>query len=140
MPNININLINKYDIEFCLYLINILQEGFIGNDFSRKDNIGNKLNKIYVILFSYPFTKIKNADHVLLSYYITINCGLENIKNNKEAIEYIINYYISEEGIFHIGKQFFLIKIVNNFDRFLSKIKMYTYSAGYADNAVIQFA
>ena len=123
MPNININLINKYDIEFCLYLINILQEGFIGNDFSRKDNIGNKLNKIYVILFSYPFTKIKNADHVLLSYYITINRGLENIKNNKEAIEYIINHYISEEGIFHIGKQFFLIKIVNNFDRFLSKIK-----------------
>ena len=124
MSNININLINKYDVEFCLYLISILQEGFIGNDFSRKDNIGNKLNKIYAVLFSYPFTKINNADYVLLSYYITINRGLENIKNNKDAIEYIINHYISEEGIFHNGKNFFLIKIVNNFDRFLSKIKM----------------
>ena len=124
MNNININLLNKYDIEFCLYLISILQEGFIGNDFKRSDNIGNKLNKIYIILFSYPFTKIKKADFVLLSYYNTINKGLENIKNNKEAIEYVIKLYISEEGIFNNGKNFFLIKIVNSFDRFLSKIKM----------------
>ncbi len=124
MNNININLLNKYDIEFCLYLISILQEGFIGNDFKRSDNIGNKLNKIYIILFSYPFTKIKKADFVLLSYYNTINKGLENIKNNKDAIEYVIKLYISEEGIFNNGKNFFLIKIVNSFDRFLSKIKM----------------
>ena len=34
MQNININLINKYDVEFCLYSINILQEGLMGNDFS----------------------------------------------------------------------------------------------------------
>ena len=124
MNNININLLNKYDIEFCLYLINLLQESFISNDFKRSDNIGNKLNKIYIILFSYPFTKIKKADFVLLSYYNTINKGLENIKNNKEAIEYIIKLYISEEGIFNNGNNFFLIKIVNSFDRFLSKIKM----------------
>ena len=123
MPYININLINKYDLEFCLYLISILQESFIGDDFQRKDNIGNKLSKIYLILFTYPFTKIKNADFVLLSYYNAINRGLENIKNNKEAIEYIIKLYISEEGIFYNGKDFFLIKIVNSFDRFLSKIK-----------------
>ena len=123
MSNININGINKFDVEFGLYLINILQEGFIGNDFSRKDNIGNKLSKIYLILFSYPFTKIKHADYVLLLYYNTINKGLENIKNNKEAIEYIINRYISEEGIFHNGKSFYLGKIVINFDKFLSKIK-----------------
>ena len=124
MQNININLINKYDVEFCLYSINILQEGLMGNDFSNKDNIGDKLSKIYIILFNYPFTKILNADYVLLSYYNTINKGLENIKNNKEAIEYIINHYISEEGIFYNGKNFYLAKIVNYFDRFLSKIKM----------------
>ena len=124
MSNININLINKYDVEFCLYLISILQEGFIGNDFANKDNIGQKLSKIYIILFTYPFTKIKNNDYVLLSYYNTINRGLENIKNNKDAIEYIIKLYISEEGIFYNGKNFYLTKIVNSFDRFLSKIKM----------------
>ena len=124
MSNININAINKFDIEFCLYLISILQEGFIGNDFANKDNVGQKLSKIYIILFTYPFTKIKNNDYVLLSYYNTINRGLENIKNNKEAIEYIIKLYISEEGIFYNGKNFYLTKIVNSFDRFLSKIKM----------------
>ena len=124
MPNININALNKFDIEFCLYLISILQEGFIGNDFANKDSIGQKLSKIYIILFTYPFTKIQNADYVLLSYFNTINRGLENIKNNKDAIEYIIKLYISEEGIFYNGKNFYLIKIVNSFDRFLSKIKM----------------
>ena len=124
MSNININAFNKFDIEFCLYLISILQEGFIGNDFANKDNIGQKLSKIYIILFTYPFTKIKNNDYVLLSYYNTINRGLENIKNNKDAIEYIIKLYISEEGIFYNGKNFYLTKIVNSFDRFLSKIKM----------------
>ena len=123
MPNININSLNKFDVEFCLYLISILQEGFIGNDFSNKDNVGQKLSRIYIILFSYPFTKIKNADYVLLSYYNTINKGLENIKNNKDAIDYIIKHYISEEGIFYNGKNFYLTKIVNSFDRFLSKIK-----------------
>ena len=66
MSNININALNKFDIEFCLYLISILQEGFIGNDFANKDNIGQKLSKIYIILFTYPFTKIKNNDYVLL--------------------------------------------------------------------------
>ena len=124
MSNININALNKFDIEFCLYLISILQEGFIGNDFANKDNIGQKLSKIYIILFTYPFTKIKNNDYVLLSYYNTINRGLENIKNNKDAIEYIIKLYISEEGIFYNGKNFYLTKIVNSFDRFLSKIKL----------------
>ena len=124
MPNININALNKFDIEFCLYLISILQEGFIGNDFANKDSIGQKLSKIYIILFTYPFTKIQNADYVLLSYFNTINRGLENIKNNKDAIEYIIKLYISEEGIFYNGKNFYLTKIVNSFDRFLSKIKM----------------
>ena len=113
MSNININALNKFDIEFCLYLISILQEGFIGNDFANKDNIGQKLSKIYIILFTYPFTKIKNNDYVLLSYYNTINRGLENIKNNKDAIEYIIKLYISEEGIFYNGKNFYLTKIVN---------------------------
>ena len=107
MSNININALNKFDIEFCLYLISILQEGFIGNDFANKDNIGQKLSKIYIILFTYPFTKIKNNDYVLLSYYNTINRGLENIKNNKDAIEYIIKLYISEEGIFYNGKNFY---------------------------------
>ena len=115
MSNININALNKFDIEFCLYLISILQEGFIGNDFANKDNIGQKLSKIYIILFTYPFTKIKNNDYVLLSYYNTINRGLENIKNNKDAIEYIIKLYISEEGIFYNGKNFYLTKIVNFF-------------------------
>ena len=82
------------------------------------------MSKIYIILFTYPFTKIKNNDYVLLSYYNTINRGLENIKNNKDAIEYIIKLYISEEGIFYNGKNFYLTKIVNSFDRFLSKIKL----------------
>ena len=123
LPNIDINSINKYDIEFCLYLINNLQE-IISKDFSKNDNIGQKLSKIYIILFSYPFTKIKNADYIILSYYNTINKGLENIKNNNDAIEYIIKHYISDEGIFHIGKDFYFSKIVISFDRFLSKMKM----------------
>ena len=123
LPNIDINSINKYDIEFCLYLINNLQE-IIGKDFSKNDNIGQKISKIYIILFSYPFTKIKNADYIILSYYNTINKGLENIKNNKDAIEYIIKHYISDEGIFHNGKDFYFSKIVISFDRFLSKMKM----------------
>ena len=122
--NINVNSINKYDIELCLYLIYILQDGFIGNDFFRKDITGQKLSKIYTILFTYPFAKIRNADYVLLSYYNTINRGLENIKNNKEAIEYLIKLYISDEGIFYNGQLFFLTKIITYFDRFLTKIKI----------------
>ena len=121
--NININNINKYDIEFCLYLINILQEGFRGNDLNNKDIIRTKLLKIYNILFSFPFSKIKKADFILLSYYDTFNKGLENIINNKNAIEYLMKLYISEEGVFYNGKDFYKTKIVNYFDRFLSKIK-----------------
>ena len=101
-----------------------MQDGFIGNDFFRKDIIGQKLSKIYTILFTYPFAKIRNADYVLLSYYNTINRGLENIKNNKEAIEYLIKLYISDEGIFYNGQIFFLTKIITYFDRFLTKIKI----------------
>ena len=121
--SININNINKYDIEFCLYLINILQEGLRGCDLNDKDNIGQKLLKIFNILFSFPFSNIKNADFILLTYYETFNKGMEHIINNKIAIEYIIKLYISDQGIFYNGKDFFKTKIVSCFDRFLSKIK-----------------
>ena len=121
--NININSINNYDVEFCLYLIKILQECITKEDFLGKNIISQKLSKIYTILFTYPFTKIKKADYVFLSYYNTINRGLENIKNNKNAIEYIINLYISDEGIFYNGQNFCIIKIITYFDRFLTKIK-----------------
>ena len=121
--NKDISNINIYDIEFCLYLINILQEGFRGNDLNNKDNIGQKLLRIYNILFSFPFSNVKKADFILLSYYDTFNKGLENIINNKNAIEYIIKLYISEKGVFYNGKDFYKTKIVNYFDRFLSKIK-----------------
>ena len=120
MNKININSINKYDIEFCLYLINILQEGLRGNDFKDNEN----LSKIYKILFNYPFPNIKNADFILLTYYDTFNKGMEYIINEDKAIEHILKLYISEQGVFYNGKDFYKIKIVSYFDRFLSKIKM----------------
>ena len=70
MNRININYINKYDIEFCLYLINILQEGFKPNDLNNNKNIALKYEKIYKILFSYPFPYLKNADFIL--YYVSL--------------------------------------------------------------------
>jgi hypothetical protein len=125
LNQINLNKLNKYDIEFCLFLINILQEGIRGCDLNNKDNIGQKIAKIYNILFSFPFSRLENADFVLLTYYETFNKGMEHIINNKMAIEYIIKLFISEQGIFYNGKDFYKTKIVNCFDRFLSKIKKY---------------
>ena len=43
--------------------------------------------------------------------------------NEVNAIEHIIKLYLSEQGIFYNGKDFYKSKIVNYFDRFLSKIK-----------------
>ena len=112
MNKININSINKYDIEFCLYLINILQEGLRGNDFKDNEN----LPKIYKILFNYPFPNIKNADFILLTYYDTFNKGMEYIINEDKAIEHILKLYISEQGVFYNGKDFYKTKIVSYFD------------------------
>ena len=123
MNRININNINKYDIEFCLYLINILQEGFKPNDLNNNKNVALKYEKIYKILFSYPFPYLKNADFILLTYYDTFNKGFEYIMNEVNAIEYVIKLYLSEQGIFYGGKDFYKSKIVNYFDRFISKIK-----------------
>ena len=123
MNNININNINKYDIEFCLYLINILQEGLKVIDINKNKNISQIFEKIYKILFSYPFHYIKNADFILLTYYDTFNKGFEFIMNDVNAIKHIIKLYLSEQGIFYNGKDFYKSKIVNYFDRFVSKIK-----------------
>ena len=122
--NYNVNSMNKYDIEFCLYLINILFEGFSGNDLNNKKfNINGKLTKIFNILFSFPFTKVENAEYILMSYYDNINRSMGNIIDNPTAIEQIIKLYISEQGIFYYGKDFCKLKIINYFDRFLSKLK-----------------
>lgn len=122
--NYNVNSMNKYDIEFCLYLINILFEGFRGNDLNNKEfNINGKLTKIFNILFSFPFAKVENADYIILSYYDNINRSMGNIINNPKAIEQIIKLYISEQGIFYYGKDFCKLKIISYFDRFLSKLK-----------------
>lgn len=122
--NYNINSINKYDIEFCLFLINILFEGFRGNDLNNKEfNINGKLTQIFNILFSFPFTKVKNADYVIICYYDNINRSMGNIINNPTAIEKIIKLYISDQGIFYNGKDFCKLKIINYFDRFLTKMK-----------------
>ena len=122
--NYNVNSMNKYDIEFCLYLINILFEGFSGNDLNNKKfNINGKLTKIFNILFSFPFTKVENANYIILSYYDNINRSMGNIIDNPTAIEQIIKLYISEQGIFYYGKDFCKLKIINYFDRFLSKLK-----------------
>jgi hypothetical protein len=122
--NYNVKSINKYDIEFCLYLINILFEGFRGNDLNNKEfNINGKLTKIFNILFSFPFTKVEKADYIILSYYDNLNRSMGNIINNPTAIEQIIKLYISEQGIFYNGKDFCKLKIISYFDRFLSKLK-----------------
>ena len=122
--NYNVNSMNKYDIEFCLYLINILFEGFSGNDLNNKKfNINGKLTKIFNILFSFPFTKVENAEYIIMSYYDNINRSMGNIIDNPTAIEQIIKLYISEQGIFYYGKDFCKLKIINYFDRFLSKLK-----------------
>ena len=121
MNKINVNSINRYDIEFSLFLINILQEGLRGSDFKNNNNLA----KVYKILFNYPFPSIKNAEFILLRYYDTFNKGMEYIINEEKAIEHIINLYISEQGVFYNGKDFYKVKIVSYFDRFLSKIKKY---------------
>ena len=126
MNMINVNNINKYNIEFCLYLINILQEGFKASDLNNNKNISQTYGKIYKILFSYPFPYIKNADFILLAYYDTFNKGFEYIMNEEKAIEHIIKLYLSEQGIFYNGKDFYKSKIVNYFDRFVSKIKKHS--------------
>ena len=122
--NYNENSLNKYNIEFCLYLINILFEGFRGNDLNNKEfNINGKLTKIFNILFTFPFSKVQKADYIILSYYDNINRSMGNIINNPSAIEQIIKLYISEQGIFYNGKDFCRLKIISYFDRFLSKLK-----------------
>jgi hypothetical protein len=125
MNKINVNNLNKYDIELCLHLINILQEGFRLSDFNNNNSIKNKIISIYKILFSFPFTNINNADYILLSYYDTINKGMEITINDKDAIAYIIKLYISDRGVFYNGKEFYKIRIVSYFDKFLSKIKKF---------------
>lgn len=120
---ININSLNKYDIEFCLHLINTVQENFKSNDLKDNSGLSQKIQKIYKILISYPFPNIKKADFILLSYYDTINRGIEYIINETKVVEYMIKLYISEQGIFYNGEEFYKNKIINFFDKFLSKIK-----------------
>ncbi len=67
MNKINVNNINKYDVEFCLFLINILQEGFRVSDLNNNGNIKNKIISIYNILFCFPFINLNDVDYVLLS-------------------------------------------------------------------------
>ena len=121
--SININSVNKYDIEFCLYLINSIQESIKLNDIKDNSNLSQKIQKIYKILISYPFPNIKNADFILLIYYDTINRGIECIINETKVIDYIIKLYISVQGIFYNGQDFYKAKIINYFDKFLYKIK-----------------
>ena len=123
MNSIDINNINKYDVEFCLFLINLLQEATIGNILKNNPNLQKKFDQIIKILFSYPFYNLKNADFILLSYYSTLNNSIEFIIKESKTIEYIIKLYISEQGVFYNGNDFYKIKIVKYFDNFLSKIK-----------------
>ena len=119
------NLINKYDMEFCLFLISTLQDSINENDSNISySNIELKLSKIYDILYEFPFYTIKNGDFILISYYETINKGIFKIIK-KNLVDKIIKRYISKEGIFYNGKKFCRIKIMNYFDRFLTKIKQY---------------
>ena len=122
--NINIENINKYDIEFCLYLIDIIQMAFHSNDLKNNEyNKEGKLNKIINILFTFPFTKIKNADFIVWNYYETLNKGLNNFIMDQHIIENLIKLYLSEQGVFYDGKISTNVKIIGNFDKFLSKIK-----------------
>ena len=125
---------NKYNIEYCLYLMSILLESLNQNDLNNKEyNIGGKLTKIYDIMFQYPFTKIQNAEFIILSYYENVNKSLANIINNQVALEYILKLYVSDQGLFYKGKNFFILKILNNFDRFLTKIKTGKTKINYYD-------
>lgn len=121
----NKNLIDKYDMKFCLFLISTLQDSINENDTKISySNIELKLSKIYDILYEFPFYTIKNGEYILVSYYETINKGIIKIIN-KNLVDKIIKLYISKEGIFYNGKKFCKIKIMNYFDRFLTKIKQY---------------
>ena len=120
------NLINKYDIEFCLFLISTLQDSINENDGNISySNIELKLSKIYdILLYEFPFYTIKNGEYILISYYETINKGIFKIIK-KNLVDKIIKLYISKEGIFYSGKKFCRIKIMNYFDKFLTKIKQF---------------
>jgi len=63
------NLINKYDMEFCLFLISTLQDSINENDSNISySNIELKLSKIYDILYEFPFYTIKNGEYILIDY------------------------------------------------------------------------
>ena len=90
---INVISINKYDIEFYLYLINILQECLRGNYFKNNH---------------------KNEDFILLRYYDTFNKGMEYIKSEEQkAIENTIKLYVSKQLLLYKGKYFYKVKILS---------------------------
>ena len=111
---------NLYDIEHLLFLIGTIQQGIQADDL-KNQQISTKINQILSLLFTIPFQDA-NSSIILLSYYETICKTINYFLQNEPALDHILSIFMGKRGIC-IENPVLGVKIINYFDKFLSKAK-----------------
>ena len=113
--NIKNNKNNLYEIELVLYLIGLIQPSI-----SKLNN--EKSLFVYETLMKFDFISV-DSDYIKIIYFETINKIFTSLPNDFNTIDRIIKIFLSENGILYNKQINTNLKIINNFDVFLTKIK-----------------
>ena len=113
--NIKNNKNNLYEIELVLYLI-----GLIKPSISKLNN--EKSLFVYETLMKFDFISV-DSDYIKIIYFETINKIFTSLPNDFNTIDRLIRIFLSENGILYNKQININLKIINNFDVFLTKIK-----------------
>ena len=110
-----------YSIEQELFILNNLQHGIKNSNTLNENAVIERVNKIFIIVFSEKYTQYNN-NHIILLYYDTLIKYMSLNLENKEIIRKILELFFSEKGIVNPNLKTGS-KIANLFDKFLDKIK-----------------
>ena len=113
--NIKNNKNNLYEIELVLYLIGLIQPSI-----SKLNN--EKSLFVYETLMKFDFISV-DSDYIKIIYFETINKIFTSLPNDFNTIDRLIRIFLSENGILYNKQININLKIINNFDVFLTKIK-----------------
>ena len=113
--NIKNNKNNLYEIELVLYLFGLIQPSI-----SKLNN--EKSLFVYETLMNFDFISV-DSDYIKIIYFETINKIFTSLPNDFNTIDRIIRIFLSQNGILYNKQININLKIINNFDVFLTKIK-----------------
>ena len=113
--NIKNNKNNLYEIELVLYLLGLIQPSI-----SKLNN--EKSLFVYETLMNFDFISV-DSDYIKIIYFETINKIFTSLPNDFNTIDRIIRIFLSQNGILYNKQININLKIINNFDVFLTKIK-----------------